>query len=166
VTKTLLQTAAFWGFFLVLLPAIIYRVESMLGGDSLRFASPESRAAGIALFVVGGAVGLWTGALMAVRGQGTPVPMDCPRRLVIAGPYRHVRNPMAMSGIAQGIGVGLLLGSPAVIVYSLAGAPFWDWFVRPLEERDLEQRFGAEYRAYRAAVRCWLPRLRPYSADE
>lgn len=166
VAKTLMQTALFWGFFLVLLPALVYRVETLLGGDSWRFASAGSRALGIALFVVAGAVGLWTGALMAVHGEGTPVPLDCPRRLVVVGPYRHVRNPMAMSGIAQGIGVGLMLGSPAVFVYALAGAPFWDWFVRPWEERDLAQRFGAEYQAYRAAVRCWWPRFRPYSIDD
>jgi len=165
VLKTLLQTVVFWGFFLVLLPALVYRIETELGGDVLRFASTGSRAAGIAIFVVAGAIGLWSGGIMAVRGEGTPVPIDCPRRLVVAGPYRYVRNPMAISGIAQGVGVGLMLGSPAVIAYALAGAPVWNWLVRPFEERDLEQRFGAEFRAYRAAVRCWLPRTSPYSIE-
>ena len=82
VAKTMLQTALFWGFFLVLLPALIYRAETLFGGDTWRFASAGSRSVGSALFVVAGALGLWAGALMAVRGQGTPVPMDCPRRLV------------------------------------------------------------------------------------
>jgi protein-S-isoprenylcysteine O-methyltransferase Ste14 len=165
VVKTLLQTVVFWAFFLLLLPTLVYRLESSLGGDTWRFASAASRAIGIALFVLAGAIGLWSSMIMAVRGEGTPVPMDCPRRLVISGPYRFVRNPMALSGIAQGVGIGIALGSPAVIAYALAGAPFWNRFVRPWEEQDLEERFGAEFRAYRAAVRCWLPRLTPYAVD-
>jgi len=31
--------------------------------------------------------------------------------------------------------------------------------VRPLEEVDLEERFGADYRRYRDSVRCWIPRV-------
>ena len=165
VVKSLLQTVVFWGFFLAVLPVVIYRLESWLVGDALRFASTGLRTAGILLFAASGAVGLWSLGFMAVLGQGTPLPMDCPRRLVVAGPYRYVRNPMALAGILQGIAVGIALGSPAVIAYALAGAPFWNWLVRPWEERDLEQRFGAEFRAYRAAVRCWLPRFTAYSSD-
>ena len=40
----------------------------------------------------------------------------------------------------------------------------WHLVARPMEERDLAARFGASYQAYRAAVRCWWPRLRPYRA--
>jgi protein-S-isoprenylcysteine O-methyltransferase Ste14 len=36
--------------------------------------------------------------------------------LVIAGPYRYVRNPMAVAGILQGIAVGWYLGSVSVII--------------------------------------------------
>ena len=45
--------------------------------------------------------------MLAVRGRGTPVPFDCPPRLVIAGPYAYIRNPMAVSALAgQNIGAG------------------------------------------------------------
>lgn len=166
VAKTLLQTVVFWGFFLVLLPAAVYYVETVLGGDIFRFAGEATRTLGILLFVIAGTIGLWSGFLMAVHGRGTPLPLDHARRLVVIGPYRYVRNPMAITGISQGIGVGLMLGSPAVVAYALAGAPFWNWLVRPWEEKNLEQHFGAEFCAYRAAVRCWLPRLSPYSIND
>ncbi|MDI2023423.1 hypothetical protein PJL18_03971 [Paenarthrobacter nicotinovorans] len=81
-----------------------------------------------------------------------------PNRLVIAGPYRWVRNPMAVAGIAQGVGVGLLLGSWLVVAYAMIGSLVWNYVVRPLEEADLENRFGAEFRRYRSSVSCWLPR--------
>ena len=40
----------------------------------------------------------------------------------------------------------------------------WNYVVRPLEESDLEARFGDEYVRYRMSVRCWWPRLRPSPA--
>jgi protein-S-isoprenylcysteine O-methyltransferase Ste14 len=46
------------------------------------------------------------------------------------------------------------------------GAALWQFLARPWEERDLEMRFGDQYRKYRDAVRCWLPRLSPYAEPE
>jgi len=82
------------------------------------------------------------------------------RMLVIAGPYRFVRNPMAVAGIAQGIAVGWYLGSYAVIVYSLVGAVLWHVPVRPVEECDLGERFGDDYFNYGKITRLWLPQFR------
>jgi len=95
---------------------------------------------------------------MATRGNGTPLPTASAPSLVIAGPYRYVRNPMALPGIAQGIAVGAYLGSYGVIAYSLLGAIFWHIIVRPVGERDLVERIGESYDHYRTSVRLWLPR--------
>jgi protein-S-isoprenylcysteine O-methyltransferase Ste14 len=160
--KTLLQTAVFWTLFLAVIPAVVYQLESALGLGGWRFSGPLGRWSGGVLFVLGGTLGLVSGIVMAVKGQGTPLPLDCPRQIVIAGPYRHVRNPMALAGIAQGIAVGLMLGSPAVVLYALSGGPLWNVLVRPWEERDLQQRFGGSFDRYREAVHCWWPRCRPY----
>jgi protein-S-isoprenylcysteine O-methyltransferase Ste14 len=96
---------------------------------------------------------------MSSKGRGTPLPSAMPNHLVIAGPYRWVRNPMAVAGIAQGIGVGLILGSWLVVAYAMIGSLVWNYAVRPLEEADLENRFGPEFRRYRSSVSCWLPRV-------
>ena len=82
--------------------------------------------------------------------------------MVVTGPYRYVRNPMAVAGLTQGVAVGLWLGSPAVVLYALAGGPLWNTFVRPWEEEDLVTRFGEPYRRYRERVRCWIPTIRGY----
>ena len=92
-----------------------------------------------------------------------PLPLDTAREIVVAGPYRHVRNPMAIGGFGQGIGVAVWLGAPAVLAYVAVVMAIWQWIARPWEERDLEERFGDRYRRYRAAVPCWLPRLAPYN---
>ncbi len=162
-TKTLLQSAAMWGVFFALLPAAVFTLEARSGLAAWRFdAGAGGRAAAVVAFVVLGALGLGTGVQLAVLGDGTPLPLDTARRLVIRGAYRHVRNPMAMTSLAQGAAIGVWLGSPAVLAYVVAGAALWQFVARPWEERDLVARFGAEYEAYRGAVRCWVPRVRPY----
>lgn len=116
--------------------------------------------AGIFVLVLASALGLWAAFSMSMRGAGTPLPSASANLLVVVGPYRLVRNPMAIAGIAQAVGVGLVLGSWPVGLYALCGAIYWDRLVRPYEEADLAERFGAAYEEYRARVDCWVPRLR------
>jgi protein-S-isoprenylcysteine O-methyltransferase Ste14 len=166
LAKTLTQSLTMWAIFFGLLPAVIYSFESRAGFGRYRFASGLWRAVAVAMFVSGWALA-WTSAVyMVAHGEGTPLPADATRKLVVRGPYRYVRNPMGMGSFAQGIAVGLYLGSPLVTAYALAGTVDWDLFVRPWEEYDLEQRFGEPYAHYREAVRCWVPRLRAYGGED
>jgi protein-S-isoprenylcysteine O-methyltransferase Ste14 len=158
VVKTLAQTAMFWTTFLFLLPAVIVTIEHNVGFRTQQFGSVAARWVGGVLFLLGGSLGITSGVTMAVRGRGTPLPADCPIELVIAGPYCHIRNPMVIAGLSQGIAVGIFLGAPSVIAYAMLGGPVWHLLVRPWEEADLEQSFGASYRRYCAEGRCWLPR--------
>jgi len=160
--KTLAQTLGMWLVFLVALPAAVYEFETLVGLDGWRCASPLATYAGAALVVGFAATGLYLGNLLAVRGEGTPLPLDTTRRLVIAGPYRFVRNPMAMVSFGQGFGVAFWLGSPLVTAYVVCGMLIWNYLARPWEEQDLEERFGDAYRRYRDHVDCWRVRLRPY----
>jgi protein-S-isoprenylcysteine O-methyltransferase Ste14 len=117
-------------------------------------------------FAAAGAAGLRTAYVLATNGDGTPLPLDTARRLVIAGPYRHVRNPMAMCSFVQGAMTAVMHGSVAVAVYVGAGVIVWQCVARPWEERDLAERFGEEYERYRAAVRCWVPRRTPWDGGQ
>jgi protein-S-isoprenylcysteine O-methyltransferase Ste14 len=162
VVKTLSQTAVFWSVFLFLFPWGIFALEGEAGLGSWRFGCSAGQWGGSLLFLLGGSLGLASGFVMATHGRGTPLPSDCPRELVVSGPYRYVRNPMAIGGLIQGVGVGIFLGSPAVVAYALLGGPVWHLLVRPWEESDLERRFGELYRRYHRAVQCWLPRWRGY----
>ena len=158
--STVIQSILVWGLALVILPMCLLALEQSLGVTSLRF-QPQ-RVAGFVMFIISAAVNTSAAFAFVRVGKGTPLPTSCPRSLVIAGPYRHVRNPMALGGIGQGLSVGVFLGSWSVLVYSLLGAVFWHVAVRPSEERDLATRFGSDYALYRQRVRLWLPRWRPY----
>lgn len=156
LAATLAQIVVFWGGALVLIPVVIAALEARWGvGLPL---PPLVQPLGAVLLVLASALGLWSGLSMSLLGDGTPLPVAMPNRLVIAGPYRWVRNPMAVAGIAQGVAVGMLLGSWLVVVYALLGSLLWNYAVRPLEEADLEARFGDRFRRYRDQVRCWVPR--------
>jgi len=155
--RTFAQAAVFWSVFLFLVPWLIVRAEFAIGLGRFNFAGDGSRVLGVVIFTAGGTLGIVSATCMVRFGRGTPLPLDPARRLVIAGPYRFVRNPMAIAGLAQAVGVGVFLGSPSVIAYAIVGGVVWDAVVRPWEERDLARRFGAEYERYREGVRCWIP---------
>ena len=71
----------------------------------------------LALIVAGLALAVWTTRLFVRIGQGTPAPWDPPRRLVVEGPYRRVRNPMISAVLAILTGEAVLFGSPALAVW-------------------------------------------------
>jgi protein-S-isoprenylcysteine O-methyltransferase Ste14 len=64
---------------------------------------------------------------------------------------------MAVAGVLQTAGVGLMVGSWMVVVIAVAGALAWNVVIRPVEEADLAARFGEPYRQYTDHVRCWIP---------
>src|ERR1700737_211963 len=70
------------------------------------FANP--RPLGWIVMAIGAAIGLPCVWEFAWRGFGTPAPFDPPRRLVVTGPYRWVRNPMY-------IGMGIALIGAAIV---------------------------------------------------
>jgi protein-S-isoprenylcysteine O-methyltransferase Ste14 len=155
LTKTLAQVLVFWFVFLVAIPRGLVALEQALGVPPMRVPVGDTLA--WVVFVAASALGLASGTLMALDGGGTPLPFDAPRHLVLRGPYRYVRNPMAIAGLAQGACVAVLLDSWFTVGLVVAGFVVWNYVVRPLEEAHLEAMFGESFRQYRRRVRCWFP---------
>ena len=161
--RSLVQLVVFWTTFFVLVPALLVAAERRLEVTAPFLDGAGWRAAGWVVFLLGSAGGLWSCVTMALQGEGTPLPAETARHLVVAGPYRYVRNPMAVCGALQTIGVGLVLGSWAVVAIAVAGAVAWNVAIRPGEEADLRARFGEPFDRYCEQVRCWIP-ARPVPA--
>jgi protein-S-isoprenylcysteine O-methyltransferase Ste14 len=112
------------------------------------------RAVGEVLIVAGVALALRSAALLAGRGR----PRRGPRpALVIAGPYRRVRNPLLGGLVVAVAGAALVarstpLGAAAAFGAVVAHA----WIVR-VEEPRLAARFGDAYAAYLRRVPRWMP---------
>jgi protein-S-isoprenylcysteine O-methyltransferase Ste14 len=160
LTKTFAQIVVVWTLILFVFPALILEIETKLGIP--QFSFPFQKTLAIILFCAISLIGVSGAYTMAKIGRGTPLPLDAASKLVVAGIYSFVRNPMAISGIGQGLAVGLFLGSPLVLLYALMGGLIWQWIFRPLEEDDLRKNFGADYETYRKNVRCWIPHFKPF----
>ena len=98
----------------------------------------------------------------ATEGEGTLAPWDPPRRLVVNGVYRYVRNPMISGVVFVLCGEALILLSRPHLKWALIflGANFvW---IPLVEESGLRSRFGDSYVEYCRHVPRLIPRLRPW----
>ena len=96
----------------------------------------------------------------ATEGEGTLAPWDPPRRLVVRGPYRFVRNPMISGVIFVLCGEALILLSPQHGQWAATFLVINLIYIPLLEEPMMEARFGEDYREYCRHVGRILPRLR------
>jgi hypothetical protein len=105
------QLVVFWTTFFLLVPAALWAIEHRLRIEAPGLDRLGAQWLGTSLLAAGSAVGLWSCVTMATIGHGTPLPAATASALVARGPYRYVRNPMAVAGAAQTIGVGLIVGA-------------------------------------------------------
>jgi protein-S-isoprenylcysteine O-methyltransferase Ste14 len=100
------------GTALVYVPGAILwmSAEWGLAADLADPARPRFWCA-LALGAAGLAFAAWTTDLLRVVGKGTPAPWAPPSRLVVRGPYRHVRNPMITGVLLMLAPEALMLGS-------------------------------------------------------
>ena len=111
-------------------------------------------AAGVQLYI---ACAFWG---FALRGRGTPAPIDPPKKLVVEGPYRVVRNPMYWGVASIVLGEAIIFHSLALVELAAALFAGANLFVLLYEEPVLRRKFGAEYENYCRRVPRWLPRFK------
>lgn len=153
VVRAVTYATLFIGLVLVYAPA---RLLSWSG--VVRPAAMEvPQVAGMVIGAAGAAVALWCIFTFALLGSGTPAPFDPPRRLVIQGPYRFVRNPMYIGAGLALAGAALFYGSLPLLGYAGLFLLTTHLFVVLYEEPALRRTFGQEYEAYCRQVRRWWP---------
>jgi protein-S-isoprenylcysteine O-methyltransferase Ste14 len=138
-----------------------YGVETRMPASAIAFASAMGGT-------IAGAIGLAFFATslywFARHGRGTLAPWDPPRRLVVGGPYRYVRNPMIAGVIFILIGEALVLRSPPHMWWALVFTGINAVYIPLLEEPMLEARFGDDYMRYKRHVRRFVPRRAPWDS--
>ena len=164
--RHLLSIAALPFVVTVLVPIWLMRTNNI----ALTLATTGSRmlaqAGGLLLLAFG--LLLFASSLrrFATEGDGTLAPWDPPRRLVVRGPYRYVRNPMISGVVFVLFGEVLVLLSRPHFVWALIflGANFI--YIPLLEETGLRQRFGDSYVEYCRHVPRLIPRFRPWEPQD
>ena len=109
-------------------------------------------------------LGLTAVQLFVVYGGGTPIPLDPTKRLVRAGVFAYVSNPMQLSSAASWVVIGIALGSAWIAAAALMAWVFVFGMVRWHHRHDLMLRFPEGWPKYRAHVPEWIPLWRPWFA--
>ena len=146
----------------VLFPAIVtcyipYRLLSPIDLDKTsewalgQYAGGTMIAAGVGILLTC----VWE---FAHIGRGTLAPFDEPRKLVVSGLYRYVRNPMYVGVMLILLGEAWFFGAKSLLIW--AGLCFcaFNLFIMGYEEIRLSAKFGGDYEEYRRKVGRWIPR--------
>src|SRR5262249_30039799 len=78
-------------------------------------------------------------------------------RVVAAGPYRWVRNPIYIAALLVVLGEAWLFMSLPLLAYAGLMAACFHLFVTGYEERTLARRFAPAYQEYPRTVPRWIP---------
>lgn len=155
LVRAITYAALFIGFLLIYVPSRLLAWSGIVRPTTIEV----QQIAGMVIGAAGAAVALWCISTFATTGKGTPAPFDPPRRLVIQGPYRFVRNPMY-------VGAGLALAGAALFYESLPLLGYTGLFLLAThllvvwyEEPTLRQTFGRDYEAYCGRIGRWWPRF-------
>lgn len=123
--------------------------------DRFYYPFPNTFTDSLWLAVTGGMIALfglglvfWTIAVFKTLGRGTPNPKLPPKELVLKGPYRYSRNPMAFGGFLFLLGEAGVYQSPSLAGLTMLYALVLYLNTVYVEEPELRKRFGAPYENY------------------
>jgi protein-S-isoprenylcysteine O-methyltransferase Ste14 len=114
---------------------------------------------GLIFMVVGWLFANWTIKVQFTVGKGTPIPLMATQKLIIKGPYTYCRNPMTLGTGLFYLGVAIWVGSLSAVGLSLIYPMGILIYIKLIEERELEERFGSEYLDYKKGTPFLMPRL-------
>ena len=145
----------FFLIFFILVPGwwAHLRFDLPIGLDN-----PINLIFGLPLLIFGLVMYLWTVILFA-KARGTQVPMAPTQELVTTGPYAVSRNPMMAAGSFMVSGLSLIVNSWSFAMIGLIPFALYLIYIRFVEEKELEARFGHKYKAYREDTPFLVPRL-------
>lgn len=110
---------------------------------------------GISLVLVGLALRAWASGFAGLHTRSCEI--EAPK-LVTAGPFAHMRNPIYGGTICLGLGMVFLIGDPWAFVLAGIALGILYLVIVPAEESFLARRFGEEYLSYKRSVPRFLPR--------
>jgi protein-S-isoprenylcysteine O-methyltransferase Ste14 len=115
---------------------------------------------GLLFILVGWLFANWTVKVQFSVGKGTPIPLIATQSLVISGPYTYCRNPMTLGTAIFYLGVAIWLGSISAMGLGLVYPLGILIYIKLIEEKELQERFGYEYLEYKKITPFLIPHLR------
>lgn len=148
--------------FFFFFPALFFIIPNFLLDKWLnlpKLFSPGARAfLGGAMILAGIFFLLWTLKAQKEIGKGTPMPLMATQKLVVQAPYSFTRNPLAFGIINFYLGISIALGSISSMGIILLFSILILAYIKNIEEKELAQRYGADYVAYKEITPFLIPR--------
>ena len=148
--------------FLIIIPLTIAYASLALNGVfgiSLSL-EPYNSTFGLALIAIGLFFAGWAVWAQWNIGKGTPVPIVSTQKLVIVGPYAYCRNPMTFGVLLYYLGLILTVNALSGVIIVFAIGALLSLYIKLVEEKELELRFGKEYVEYKEKTPYLIPRPR------
>ncbi len=156
VLATLLAGALFVYLIPSALINLVPRLDPLLHLLPLSFGILNLIVGGI-LVIVGLFFGMWSGGSQLFDARGTPLPVMATQNLLVSGPFRYCRNPMSFGTLCLYLGISVLAQSISSILIVCLFVSLLIVYIKKVEERELEARFGQAYLDYKAATSFIIP---------
>ncbi|MGB2897396.1 MAG: isoprenylcysteine carboxylmethyltransferase family protein [Anaerolineales bacterium] len=147
--------------FLVLLPYLFLVICPSLD-QRLLTESPKPGVASLTIGSILSAVGfffaLWSIEVQFTRGRGTPLPMMPTQGLLTTGPFGYCRNPMTLGTVLAYLGMSIAAATVTGVAFVLILAALLVLYLKRVEEKELAERFGEDYLAYKREVPFIIPK--------
>ncbi len=124
------------------------------------FYGLTNRVIALVFMIAGWLFANWTVKVQFSLGKGTPIPLMATQKLVLKKPYAYCRNPMALGTTVFYLGIAIGLGSFSAMGLGMIYPVGISIYIKLVEEKELEQRFGVEYREYKKKTPFLIPRCR------
>jgi protein-S-isoprenylcysteine O-methyltransferase Ste14 len=121
-------------------------------------------ALGAAAIVAGIALHAWTAKLLGIKAtisytELKPEPKEKQESLITSGPFSVVRHPSYWAHTSIITGAFLITGVISVGIIALIDLAIAYFVTTELEDRELTERFGDQYRKYQTRVPKFFPKL-------
>jgi protein-S-isoprenylcysteine O-methyltransferase Ste14 len=124
------------------------------------FHRSQNTTLALAFMIPGWLFANWTVKVQFSLGRGTPIPLMATQKLVVKRPYTYCRNPMTLGTTAFYLGIAIATGSPSALGLAMIYPVGILIYIKLIEEKELEGRFGAEYPEYKQRTPFLIPHFR------
>ncbi|HEX75846.1 MAG TPA: isoprenylcysteine carboxylmethyltransferase family protein [Dehalococcoidia bacterium] len=161
--RRVLVTPVVASFYLGLTALFVFAsfwVDRWLAFPHFIISSWWSLGLSVPLLIPGCVIMEWT-LIAFLRTRGTPVPFNPPPKLITTGLYAYVRNPMLLGLFLLMFGLGILFSSLSLIfIFTPLFILLNVLYVKVIEEKEMEKKFGEEYLEYKRKVPMFIPKLK------
>ncbi len=150
--------------FLILLPFLMIVLgkyfDSMYSLISVDFGF-INQISGLIIAIGSFLFAFWTVIIQFNKVEGTPIPKGDPiktKKLITDGLYKYCRNPMMFGTFLLYLGLALYFKSFFANIFVLIFIIMMRVYIKKVEEKELEKRFGEEYKKYKENTSFFIPK--------